>query len=150
QRPRALREAFFDGSSLNPVSTRTIERCRCIVSCMETVNSACRTFSPASRRPTLASETDVAGSCRAGRSRPVARTRQPASRERNPMLDQIRGIHHITSLASDASVNNRFFTGTPGLRRVKKTVNFDAPDIYHLYYADEVGTPGTVMTYFPF
>ncbi len=37
-----------------------------------------------------------------------------------------------------------------GLRRVKKTVNFDAPDVYHLYYGDEVGTPGSVMTYFPF
>jgi glyoxalase family protein len=66
------------------------------------------------------------------------------------MLDQIRGIHHITSLAKDAAENNRFFTRTLGLRRVKKTVNFDAPDVYHLYYADEVGTPGTVMTYFPF
>lgn len=66
------------------------------------------------------------------------------------MLDQIRGIHHITSLAGDAARNNHFFTGTLGLRRVKKTVNFDAPDVYHLYYADRVGTPGTVMTYFPF
>lgn len=66
------------------------------------------------------------------------------------MLDQIAGIHHVTSLASDAAGNNRFFTGTLGLRRVKKTVNFDAPDVYHLYYADETGTPGTVMTYFPF
>lgn len=66
------------------------------------------------------------------------------------MLDQIRGIHHITALASDAARNNRFYTGTLGLRRVKKTVNFDAPDVYHLYYADEAGTPGTVMTYFPF
>lgn len=66
------------------------------------------------------------------------------------MLDQITGIHHVTSMARDAGRNNRFFTQTLGLRRVKKTVNFDAPDIYHLYYADEVGTPGTVMTYFPF
>ena len=46
--------------------------------------------------------------------------------------------------------NNEFFTQKLGLRRVKKTVNFDAPDVYHLYYADEVGTPGSVMTYFPF
>jgi glyoxalase family protein len=66
------------------------------------------------------------------------------------MLNQINGIHHVTSLASDAATNNRFFTGTLGLRRVKKTVNFDAPDVYHLYYGDEVGTPGSVMTYFPF
>ncbi|TWG98071.1 glyoxalase family protein [Mesorhizobium sp. J18] len=66
------------------------------------------------------------------------------------MLSQIKGIHHITSMAKDADENNRFFTHTLGLRRVKKTVNFDAPDVYHLYYADRTGTPGTVMTYFPF
>lgn len=66
------------------------------------------------------------------------------------MIDQIRGLHHVTSMARDARQNNQFFTQALGLRRVKKTVNFDAPDVYHLYYADEVGTPGTVMTYFPF
>ncbi|MBS0126345.1 VOC family protein [Thetidibacter halocola] len=66
------------------------------------------------------------------------------------MLTQINGLHHVTSLASSARGNNAFFTGTLGLRRVKKTVNFDAPDVYHLYYGDETGTPGTVMTYFPF
>jgi len=66
------------------------------------------------------------------------------------MLKQIKGLHHVTSLASSASGNNAFFTHVLGLRRVKKTVNFDAPDVYHLYYGDEVGTPGSVMTYFPF
>jgi len=66
------------------------------------------------------------------------------------MLNQIKGLHHVTSLASSARDNNAFFTDTLGLRRVKKTVNFDAPDVYHLYYGDEHGTPGTVMTYFPF
>lgn len=66
------------------------------------------------------------------------------------MLDQINGLHHITSIAGDPAANNRFFTDILGLRRVKKTVNFDAPDVYHLYYGDEVGTPGSVMTYFPF
>jgi glyoxalase family protein len=66
------------------------------------------------------------------------------------MLDQIEGLHHVTSMARDARENNAFFTHTLGLRRVKKTVNFDAPDVYHLYYADAHGTPGTVMTYFPF
>lgn len=66
------------------------------------------------------------------------------------MLEQIKGLHHVTSLAQDAAQNNRFFTHVLGLRRVKKTVNFDAPDVYHLYYADEFGTPGSVMTYFPF
>lgn len=66
------------------------------------------------------------------------------------MLHQIKGLHHVTSLASDARQNNAFFTTVLGLRRVKKTVNFDAPDVYHLYYGDAAGSPGTVMTYFPF
>jgi glyoxalase family protein len=66
------------------------------------------------------------------------------------MLNQIKGLHHVTSMAADARTNNQFFTHVLGLRRVKKTVNFDSPDVYHLYYGDEIGTPGTVMTYFPF
>lgn len=66
------------------------------------------------------------------------------------MLHQIRGLHHVTSMAAHAQTNNDFFTRTLGLRRVKKTVNFDAPEVYHLYYGDERGTPGSVMTYFPF
>jgi len=66
------------------------------------------------------------------------------------MLDQITGLHHVTSLASSAQANNEFFTHTLGLRRVKKTVNFDSPHVYHLYYGDALGTPGSVMTYFPF
>ena len=66
------------------------------------------------------------------------------------MIDQINGLHHVTSLASDPRDNNAFFTQVLGLRRIKKTVNFDRPDVYHLYYGDEVGTPGGVMTYFPF
>jgi glyoxalase family protein len=66
------------------------------------------------------------------------------------MIKDIKGLHHITSMASDARQNNAFFTDTLGLRRVKKTVNFDDPNVYHLYYGDEAGTPGSVMTYFPF
>ena len=61
------------------------------------------------------------------------------------MLTQINGLHHVTSMAKDAQENNDFFTKVLGLRRVKKTVNFDAPDVYHLYYGDEVGAPGSVM-----
>lgn len=49
------------------------------------------------------------------------------------MITQIKGLHHVTSLARDARENNAFFTNVLGLRRVKKTVNFDAPDVYHLY-----------------
>ena len=66
------------------------------------------------------------------------------------MIKDIKGLHHVTSLAADAKENNAFFTKVLGLRRVKKTVNFDAPEVYHLYYGDEVGTPGSVMTYFPY
>jgi len=66
------------------------------------------------------------------------------------MLHQIKGLHHVTSIASDAAANNGFFTRVLGLRRVKTTVNFDNPTVYHLYYGDERGRPGTVMTYFPF
>jgi glyoxalase family protein len=66
------------------------------------------------------------------------------------MKQLIKGLHHVTSMAADANTNNHFFTQTLGMRRIKKTVNFDAPEVYHLYYGDEVGTPGSVMTYFPF
>jgi glyoxalase family protein len=55
----------------------------------------------------------------------------------------------VTSLASAAVANNAFFTRTLGPTRVKKTVKFDEPSVYHLYYGDEIGLPGTVMTYFP-
>ncbi|RYE07002.1 MAG: ring-cleaving dioxygenase [Hyphomicrobiales bacterium] len=66
------------------------------------------------------------------------------------MLNQIKGLHHVTAMARDAAENNAFWTKTLGLRRVKQTVNFDEPSVYHLYYGDEQGTPGSVMTYFPF
>lgn len=66
------------------------------------------------------------------------------------MLTQIQGLHHVTSLASSARANNAFYTQVLGLRRVKKTVNFDAPDVYHLYFGTGTGTPGSVMTSFPF
>ena len=66
------------------------------------------------------------------------------------MITEIKGLHHVTSMAAHAQQNSDFFTKTLGLRRVKKTVNFDAPEVYHLYYGDELGTPGSVMTYFPF
>ncbi len=60
------------------------------------------------------------------------------------------GIHHVTSIANDPSENVRFHTDVLGLRLIKQTVNFDDPGTYHLYYGDEVGTPGTIMTFFPF
>ncbi len=66
------------------------------------------------------------------------------------MNQLITGLHHITALASDAQDNLDFYAGILGLRIVKKTVNFDAPEIYHLYYGNESGSPGTIMTFFPY
>ncbi|HMO08966.1 MAG TPA: ring-cleaving dioxygenase [Paracoccaceae bacterium] len=62
----------------------------------------------------------------------------------------IPGLHHVTAISGNAQDNVDFFTGTLGQRLVKRTVNFDAPDTYHLYYGDRTGRPGTVMTFFPF
>src|SRR4051812_38988364 len=62
----------------------------------------------------------------------------------------LQGLHHITMITGDAQKNVDFYAGTLGLRLVKKTVNFDAPDAYHLYFGDEQGTPGTILTWFEF
>jgi len=58
------------------------------------------------------------------------------------------GIHHITAITADPQKNLDFYEGFLGQRLIKKTVNFDDPNAYHLYYADAVGTPGTVLTFF--
>ena len=62
----------------------------------------------------------------------------------------LEGLHHVTAITADAPGNLAFYTGVLGLRMVKKTVNFDAPDVYHLYYGDERGTPGSILTFFEF
>jgi glyoxalase family protein len=59
------------------------------------------------------------------------------------------GIHHVTAISGKASRNLDFYTRTLGMRLVKKTVNFDDPGTYHLYYGDEQGKPGTILTFFP-
>jgi glyoxalase family protein len=61
----------------------------------------------------------------------------------------IAGIHHVTALAGDPQANVDFYTRVLGLRLVKRTVNYDDPGTYHLYYGDEVGHPGTLLTFFP-
>lgn len=60
-----------------------------------------------------------------------------------------KGLHHITAVAGDPQQNYEFYTGILGLRLVKKTVNFDDPSVYHLYYGNETGEPGTVLSFFP-
>jgi glyoxalase family protein len=63
-------------------------------------------------------------------------------------MTALTGIHHVTAIAADAQRNVDFYSGILGLRLVKKTVNFDDPGSYHLYYGDRVGTPGTLVTFF--
>jgi glyoxalase family protein len=71
----------------------------------------------------------------------------------NDALDRrnrpLAGIHHVTAIAGDPQANADFYTGVLGLRLVKKTVNYDDPGTYHLYYGDELGRPGTLLTFFP-
>src|SRR5687767_2054182 len=63
---------------------------------------------------------------------------------------KLEGIHHVTAITQDAQSNVDFYAGVLGLRMVKKTVNQDAPTVYHLFYADEEGSPGSDITFFEF
>jgi glyoxalase family protein len=66
------------------------------------------------------------------------------------MSAQIRGLHHVTATVNDAQEDLDFYAGLLGQRLVKKTVNFDNPQVYHFYYGNESGTPSTLMTTFPY
>lgn len=66
------------------------------------------------------------------------------------MSQLITGIHHVTAIAGHAQKNIDFYAGILGLRLVKKTVNFDAPEVYHFYYGDKQGLPGSILTFFPY
>lgn len=65
------------------------------------------------------------------------------------MQNSTPGIHHITAIAGDARKNLDFYSGILGLRLVKKTINYDDPGTYHLYYGDANGSPGSILTFFP-
>jgi glyoxalase family protein len=65
------------------------------------------------------------------------------------MNQKIPGLHHVTAIASDPQPNLDFYVGLLGLRFVKRTVNFDDPGTYHFYFGDQRGTPGTILTFFP-
>ncbi|UJH91214.1 ring-cleaving dioxygenase [Antarcticibacterium sp. 1MA-6-2] len=65
------------------------------------------------------------------------------------MKNKILGLHHITAIAGDAQKNYDFYTKVLGLRMVKKTVNFDDPKTYHFYFGDGIGSPGSILTFFP-
>lgn len=61
----------------------------------------------------------------------------------------VAGIHHVTAISGESQRNVDFYAGVLGLRLVKRTVNFDDPGTYHLYYGDRTGSPGTILTFFP-
>ena len=65
------------------------------------------------------------------------------------MKTPIPGLHHVTAIASDPQKNLDFYTQVLGLRFVKKTINFDDPGTYHFYFGDDSGSPGTILTFFP-
>ncbi len=65
------------------------------------------------------------------------------------MSMEVRGIHHVTAIAGEPQANVDFYTGVQGLRLVKVTVNYNDPHTYHLYYGDNQGHPGTILTFFP-
>ena len=66
------------------------------------------------------------------------------------LMDRLDGIHHISAITADATQNLLFYVGVMGLRLVKKTVNQDNPAVYHLFYADEDGSPGADLTFFEY
>src|SRR6266478_7837710 len=63
---------------------------------------------------------------------------------------KLEGVHHVTAITADAPRNVEFYAGLLGLRLVKKTVNQDDPTVYHLFYADEVGSYGSDITFFEY
>ena len=65
------------------------------------------------------------------------------------MNSKIPGLHHVTAIASDPQRNLDFYVALLGQRFVKRTVNFDDPGSYHFYFGDNRGTPGTILTFFP-
>lgn len=64
-------------------------------------------------------------------------------------MTHVLGIHHVTAIASDPQRNLDFYVGVLGLRLVKRTINFDDPETYHFYFGDDIGNPGSLLTFFP-
>src|SRR5699024_8369281 len=84
------------------------------------------------------------------RSPTVSMTRHEFAFRVEHMTLATSGLHHVTAIARNPQNNADFYLRTLGLRLVKTTVNFDAPDTYHLYFGNESGEPGTLLTFFPF
>src|SRR4030088_805783 len=76
-------------------------------------------------------------------------TRTPLRVRREQVVpENVPGIHHVTAITGDVQRNVDFYVSVLGLRFIKKTVNFDVPDTYHLYFGDWLGTPGSALTFF--
>src|SRR5439155_25931543 len=96
-------------------------------------------------RPARRAATDrAAPRCQA----PLRGLRPRALRHARDM--KLHGVHHVTCITGDAPANVEFYAGELGLRMVKKTVNQDDPSVYHLFYADEQGSPGADITFFEY
>src|SRR5690242_7225654 len=67
----------------------------------------------------------------------------------SPPITAVLGLHHVTAICTDPQRNLDFYAGVLGLRFVKRTVNFDDPYTYHFYFGDDRGSPGSIMTFFP-
>ncbi len=80
----------------------------------------------------------------------LRRSQSPRSGIRWREAVRLEGIHHISAITGDAPGNVRFYTGVLGLRMVKRTVNQDDPSVYHLFYGDELGSPGMDLTFFEY
>src|ERR1700728_91940 len=74
---------------------------------------------------------------------------QDGNAKEKKMPEPIVGLHHVTAIASKPQQNLDFYTQVLGLRLVKRTINFDDPGSYHFYFGDDVGSPGTILTFFP-
>src|SRR6188508_769479 len=79
----------------------------------------------------------------------LIRQNQRRAADEDTTMSSVTGIHHITCIAGDPQENVDFYTGTLGMRLVKKSVNQDVPDTYHLFYADGEAHPGADLTFFP-
>ena len=71
------------------------------------------------------------------------------TQKESDMSTPIVGLHHVTAIASDPQRNLDFYTEVLGLRFVKRTINFDDPGTYHFYFGNDLGAPGTILTFFP-
>src|SRR3954468_14618497 len=141
--PRQARSSRSSSGSASAGGSERAAVCLCVA--IESV--------PCATRPTVAAPSAPRTRSPRGRGSPYivahASILTPQDRPGGRAM-ALEGVHHITAITGDAPRNVDFYARLLGLRLVKKTVNFDAPDVYHLYFGDEIGTPGSILTFFEF